>query len=221
MGNKIFLANWKSQGGEAHVEAWITAISPLATLHTILLALPFPLLPFAHTILKNTESHILLASQDISPYPEGAHTGEVPAALLANYVSAVVIGHSEERKNHNTTDKEVAQKYYEATSHTITPVLCISTITQLTSVMNTNKPAGFILYEPPSAIGTGKNEDIQDVLKMVTEIKRYTSLPVLYGGSVTPENASIYLTHDTLSGVAIGAKSIDPTFFKAIIDQTV
>lgn len=159
---------------------------------------------------------LLVGSQDLSPFDQGAYTGEEAAKELSGIVDLSIIGHSERRKNFGESDEMIAQKVAQARSHQIIPLLCVQG-------KETPVPEGctLIAYEPIFAIGTGNPDTPEDAQKVAREFKdRYPGVEVLYGGSVKPENARRYLEVEAVNGLLIGGASLDPDQFVAIVESS-
>lgn len=170
---------------------------------------------------------VKLGAQDISPFDEGAYTGEVNGKQLKEFVSYVIIGHSERRELCKETDEIIAEKIEQAVKNELIPIICISGITQVENIklkmQNNNAKVKsdtsvIIAYEPLTAIGSGE-ADTPDHAQQMAEIikKEIPEAFVLYGGSVTPENAQAFFTMSDIDGVLVGGASLDPKRFAAII----
>lgn len=156
-----------------------------------------------------------IGSQDISPFEEGAYTGEEAAPLLKELANYAIIGHSERRTNFQETDEMVAKKVAMATEAGITPIVCVQGA-------ETPVPDGctVVAYEPVFAIGTGTPDTPQNANEVATKLKeKYgQDLNVLYGGSVTEENIKAFLEQDLINGSLIGGASLDPEQFLRILE---
>lgn len=167
-----------------------------------------------------------IASQDISMFPTGAFTGEVPGQLLKELdVEYCLIGHSERRKYFGENNEIVEEKMEQAFKNGITPILCAQSLAEIPENIR-NYPAEkfVIMYEPFSAISTGgvyHAEDPQKVQVTLEEWKSKLNLNCmfLYGGSVNSENAKSYINLPLVSGFVVGHASLDPKDFFSIIKQ--
>ena len=179
--------------------------------------------------LKN--SKIKVGAQNCYKESHGAYTGEVSPAMIKDAgCDYVIIGHSERRQIFCETDELVNEKIKLAIASGLNVILCIGeTLEQKENYKQVLKAqlqtalAGvdangenlIIAYEPVWAIGTGKVASIEDIKNVHAYIKQvaYSELkylpPVLYGGSVKPNNAKEILELDDVDGVLIGGASLD------------
>ena len=152
------------------------------------------------------ETDVLLGAQDVSPFEDGAHTGEISAKQLSSIgVKYSIVGHSERRLNE--TEEELFNEIKRLLENNMTPILCIGERkvdrekgstkavigNQLSSVVNyltENERSNVIIaYEPVWAIGTGEiptNDEIQEVISFIKS--KLPNNKVLYGGSANEEN---------------------------------
>jgi triosephosphate isomerase len=201
--------------------------------------------PFLSAVSKRIQkTRILLAAQDVSAEPEGAHTGEVSPLMLKSVgVSHVIIGHSERREK-GESDALVAQKTIFALKSGLTAVVCIGERkrdaqgdyfnvieTQLRSILKVLVPTTLarlvIAYEPVWAIGTGKHatpEDVQEmklfIQKIIAEVigrNAVNKVRILYGGSVNKDNAELLLEVGRADGFLVGGASLKASEFAAIV----
>ena len=185
-----------------------------------------------------------VAAQNLYWRDYGAYTGEVSATQLRGIVSYALIGHSERRHIFRESDKDIRNKVQAAYRNGITPVLCVGeTATaradgEATDVIHHQIAGGLsnitgeeakslvIAYEPVWAIGTGKNATPGDVSRAARSIRSQVkhlfgaevadSIRVLYGGSVSLDNASAYLDTAGVDGLLIGGASLDAHIFSTI-----
>jgi len=165
--------------------------------------------------------HIYLAllgakgAQDVFWEDGGAYTGEISPSMLKNMgVEYVILGHSERRKYFKETDEVVMKKMKAALAHGLRPILCIDKISQLPADLPKEV---MVAYEPLFAIGTGKPCGIARAKKMRDLIKHPI---VLYGGSVTAQNAKNYLCQAGFQGLLVGGASLNPQEFIDIVKNT-
>ncbi|MES2662763.1 MAG: triose-phosphate isomerase [Pseudomonadota bacterium] len=203
------------------------------------LCLPFPLLAVA----QNNTSTMQMGAQDVSQFPnEGAFTGEVSADILKSIgCDYVIVGHSERRELLKETDTLIATKVQRALDAKLTAILCVGELAadrekgnaykvvqqqlQILETLDIPKQSLIIAYEPVWAIGTGKIPVQADIEQMHEFIKqegaRFTKnqlepFPVLYGGSVKPENAADIFSYRGVDGGLIGGASLRPSDFFGI-----
>ncbi len=187
---------------------------------------------------------IEIGGQDCRAESHGAFTGDVSAAMLKDAgATLVILGHSERRQGHGETDAVVASKAEAAVSAGLEPIICVGeTLEQreagravevvrgqiMASLPVTLAETGTfaVAYEPVWAIGTGLTptlEQIEEVHRAVRAamIERLgpagAARPILYGGSVKPENAREILTVPEVGGALVGGASLKAADFLGIV----
>lgn len=192
-------------------------------------------------------SRIQVGAQDVSAEPAGARTGEVSAAQLKDAgAKLVIVGHSERRQYHGETDELVARKLRAVLDAELTPILCVGeTLPQRETGLAREvvrlqlKTALFglppeklkktvIAYEPIWAIGTGRTATPAEAQEMCAEIRALArelygarvarAVTVLYGGSMSPDNALGLLSQPDVDGGLIGGASLDAAKFYRIME---
>ncbi|MDY6915090.1 MAG: triose-phosphate isomerase [Candidatus Cloacimonadota bacterium] len=191
------------------------------------------------------ESSLSVGAQNVNEHEKGAYTGEISAAMLHSLdVDYCIIGHSERRKYYAEKDKVINQKLKILQQYNIVPIVCIGEslkqreegkekkiIThQLQGVLkdidiNNNL---ILAYEPIWAIGTGKTASPEQAQEIHILIRKWVkdnfneniaeSLPILYGGSVKPENIKELLQQKDIDGGLIGSAALDSGKLKKMID---
>jgi len=244
MRGKLVVGNWKMNGNLASGLALLKAIVPsLAALNRgrYVVCVPFPYLVSVGQAVRG--SNVAPGAQDLCQFDDGAYTGGVSGAMLADCgCRYVVVGHSERRGVFGETDEVVALKYAQAVKHGLTPILCVGetlaeretgvtetvVARQLDAVMQrcgTEALArGVIAYEPVWAIGTGKTATSQQAQavhafirgRIAAADRRLAELPVLYGGSVKASNAAQLFAMPDVDGGLIGGASLVADEFVAI-----
>ena len=192
---------------------------------------PFPLIG----VLSGMPAYAL-GAQNCSSYEEGSFTGDVNASLLKEMdCSYVIVGHSERRQFFHETNADIKAKALQVLSHGMLPILCVGESLETYEQGQTQAflqkqleeclpETDFILaYEPLWAIGTGKIpslDEIQSVhsfLKDVLAKNGIHNTPILYGGSVTGDNAQDILALEDVSGVLVGGASLKADEFSRIV----
>ena len=243
MRRKIVAGNWKLQGSRDFAAALVAAIKAEAPARVDLIVLP-PY-PYLGDVLAHCAgSEIAVGAQDVSAHAKGASTGEVAAAMLADVGARyTLVGHSERRQYHAESSALVAQKFQAAQAAGITPILCVGErleereadqteaviASQLQPVLDLVGVAAFanaiVAYEPVWAIGTGRTaspEQAQAVHAFIRsqiatqDAKIAGLLPVLYGGSVKPDNAASLFAQADVDGGLIGGAALVAADFLAI-----
>ena len=190
------------------------------------------------------DTNIQLCAQDVDLRAGGAVTGGVSASMLKDIgCKYVIVGHSERRKLFDENDEVVATKFEQCLGHGLYPVLCVgeslaerqsgSTLDVVTRQLETvvNRvgaeamASATVAYEPVWAIGTGESatpEQAEEVHRSLRscldsidpELAR--SVRILYGGSVTPENASALFANENVDGALVGGASLEASSFLEI-----
>jgi len=228
---RLVAGNWKMHGSRETIRALLDAIVAGVDAAGAQCAIcpPFPYLAQVAERLRGTP--IAWGAQNVAEHAQGAYTGEVSAAMLAEFgCRYVIVGHSERRQLYGETDAQVAAKFAAARKAGLTPIVCVGetlaerdagrttevVARQLGAVAFT---AGVVAYEPVWAIGTGRNatpEQAQEVHAFLRErLPRDT--PILYGGSVKPQNAAAIFAMADVDGGLIGGASLVAADFLAIL----
>ena len=191
-------------------------------------------------------SSVKLGAQNLYFEEKGAYTGEISPPMLAELCEFVIIGHSERRHYFNETGEIVNKKIRAALGAGLKPILCIGERLEENEAGRTEEVvteqlksslAGIdylnglvIAYEPVWAIGTGKaatgkqaNETIgfirYNIAKLYDE-KVAREVRILYGGSVTAENAVEFMSQPEIDGALVGGASLKTDQFLSIVKQT-
>jgi triosephosphate isomerase len=233
---KIIVANWKMNGSIHFMKEFISFLLPTLAQQGNLVTIcpPFPLLGLLQIMAGNIS--VIAGAQNCHAEPCGAFTGEVSASLLAELgCKTVIIGHSERRIHFQETDAMVKAKASAVHAAGMTAIICagenrqvrqaglaIETVGRqiLASLPPSATPQNtLIAYEPLWAIGTGVAANPADIIAMHEAISGYVSLkfPLLYGGSVTAENAAEILSLPWVDGALIGGASLKKEDFQKII----
>ena len=241
MSKKLIVGNWKMHGSRpanAELLAGILAARPFTV--DVAVCVPFPYLFEAAATLA--ASDIRWGAQDVSAHEQGAYTGEVSAAMLAECgCRYTLVGHSERRALHQESDQLVADKAKALLARGVTPIVCVGETLaerdagqteavvkrQLAAVIHTLAHcAGEIVvaYEPVWAIGTGRTatpEQAQQVHAVLrSQLHAATGhgarMKILYGGSVKPDNAATLFAQSDIDGGLIGGAALKAADFVAI-----
>ena len=245
MHRRLVAGNWKMHGNrpanEALLDAVLAGIGGVGEVECAV-CVPYPYLAQAADRLRGTP--VAWGAQNVSEHAQGAYTGEVSAAMLAEHgCRYVIVGHSERRQLYGETDAQVAAKFSAVQSAGMTPIVCVGETLaerdagktesvvrrQLEAVLSVAAGRGFanavLAYEPVWAIGTGRNatpEQARDVHAFLRSriaaedagIAR--ELRILYGGSVKAANAAALFAMPELDGGLIGGASLLAQEFLAI-----
>ena len=226
---QIIAGNWKMFGQLSGVTAYAEAIRTAPAHVDVLICPPFTLLDRFSAALQG--SAVALGAQDCHAAPQGAHTGDISAPMLAEAgAKYVILGHSERRENHGETNADVHAKTEAALVAGLTPIVCVGETeaqrdageaehvvrSQLTHSLPAHF-AGVVAYEPVWAIGTGRTPTEADVTAMHTAIRAALvaqlgesgkTIAILYGGSVKPGNAASLLALPEVGGALVGGASL-------------
>ena len=232
---KLVVANWKMNKTEADVRRFVEdfGLENFASENTeISLAPPYPYLAAAFDPALRWS----LCAQDCSAERAGAFTGEVSAEMLASLrCRYVIVGHSERRKYFHESEVILAFKLERAREAGLIPVFCVGETLhereesrtesvlerQLESLEGDSADSPLVVaYEPVWAIGTGRHATPSQAARaaefLSERLASYRELRILYGGSVTPDNASSLASEAAIGGFLVGGSSLDPASFAAI-----
>lgn len=221
---KLIIANWKSHKNQDDVKSWVAAYQSARVAHLqqvrIALAPPMVFIPMLAEALDQ-HPNTALAVQDISPFPAGAYTGAISTENLEGlHIKYAIVGHSERRRYFHETTQEVANKVEQAIKAGITPIVCVDTEylqTQAAAIHEDYYAQCIIAYEPLSAIGTGVSQSTTEVQEVVEAVKRaFGEVPVIYGGSVSQNNVSEYLS--ICDGALVASNSLAVSEFVGLLE---
>lgn len=214
--NIWIVANWKSNKNLSEALSWVSVVGPRVEKRPNLKVVVCPSFIDLEEVKKAVlvgNFPLLVGAQDLSEYDVGAHTGEEAAKLLKEFVDLAILGHSERRQG-GETDTDVAKKVLMAKTHQIEPLVCLQN--EQTPVPD---QVSLVAFEPITAIGTGQPDTPDDANGVAKKIKQQVpGVEVLYGGSVTSENAKAFLQQDNLNGLLIGTAALDPEEFVKIVE---
>jgi len=243
MPRTLIAGNWKMNGlrsSLAEILAIAAGVTPAKENVEALICVPATLLMQAAGHAEGTG--LKIGGETCHPNEKGAHTGDVSAEMLADAgASHVIVGHSERRADHGETDAIVAAQAAAAVRAGLTPIICVGeteaerdsgkAIEVVVSMLKGSLPEGvpaaniIIAYEPVWAIGTGKVATVEAVEEMHTAIRAALIgvyggdaelIPILYGGSMKPDNAAGLLAVKDVNGGLIGGASLKAADFLAI-----
>ncbi len=217
MKKTFIVANWKSNKTESRAKDWLSVISGLKdqdlSNKEIIVCPSFIHLPIMKEFIEGQRLPLKLGAQDVSPFDEGAYTGEVNGEQIKEFVDYVLIGHSERRKNFGETDETLFKKFKLAKENNLSVIFCVQG-------KETRIPenADIIAYEPINAIGTGNPDTPENAEDVGAYFKANSqTLCILYGGSVTADNVNGFTSMPNINGVLVGKASLDPLEFLQIL----
>ena len=198
---------------------------------------------------KVIETNIRLGAQNMSEQAAGAHTGEIAAEMLKEFlVRYVILGHSERRQYQEETDSLISKKALAAHAASIKPIVCVGETLEQRDSGVTNDVVGsqvkgslagltssqmletIIAYEPVWAIGTGKTASSEQAQEVHAHIRLHigqifgqdtaSHCRIIYGGSVKQTNVAETVSQPDVDGVLVGGASLDPKSFLQIVEKT-
>lgn len=222
------IANWKSYLNNTQSLSWLkqleTLAPPISSDLKVIVCLPFTDLPEFNRHLNLSKTPLFVGAQTVSSYPAGKHTGDITAGMLSELVTYCLVGHSERRSIFKETSKDVADQCKRLIEQNITPIICVDSPyidDQIKELFDQNIPLSkcIFTYEPTSAIGTQKPESPENATKVISKITLLTNgdSPILYGGSVSPENILSFTSQSAIDGVLVGTNSLKPSSFSQLI----
>jgi triosephosphate isomerase (TIM) len=224
----LIAGNWKMYKGPSEAAEFCRALRERDLGGVDVVVCP-PYVSLAAAVQQLAGTEIAVAAQNVHWDDEGAFTGEVSAAMLKEVgVYGAIVGHSERRQHFGETDETVALRTRAALAAGLFVIACVGeteaereagatedVLRRQASVLEADDNL-VVAYEPVWAIGTGKTATSDLAREAHAFIKSLLDVPVLYGGSVKPENAAELLAHSEVDGVLVGGASLDLDSFEAI-----
>ncbi len=240
----MIAGNWKMNGLIASVAEAVAVADSLAQAPSnadVAICPPATLIALMATALKG--STVRIGGQDCHPQQSGAFTGDISATMLADAgASLVILGHSERRAFYGEKDPDVAVKVEAALEGGLQPIICIGesfeqrhagrTLEIIEKRLKLSFPDALagtdfvVAYEPFWAIGTGLTPTTEQIAEVHADIRRIlvarfgdcgARAPILYGGSVTPDNAAEIMNVPEVGGALVGGASLKASDFLKII----
>jgi triosephosphate isomerase len=219
---KVFIvANLKSYKNENEAKNWLESFKKIKELNLdmtqkeVIICPSFTQLFSFSSYFSSNNIKVKLGAQNVSPFDEGAFTGEVNAKQIKDFAQYVLIGHSERRVNFGETEDMITKKIEISLKYGLNPILLIQGQENIIS-----QQVGLVAYEPVSAIGSGNPDTPENADTMGALIKsKADGLQVLYGGSVTSANVKSFTTKANIDGVLVGGASLDAEEFIKIIQN--
>ena len=218
----LIAGNWKMFKGPAETRAFAAAFSPPTGVEAVVCP------PFV-SLAAAVGSGLTTFAQNVHWEDEGAYTAEISAPMLLELgVAGAIVGHSECRQYLGHTDETVARRAAHALQAGLRVIACVGELEEDRELGRTDDvlrrqvsvlephPALVVAYEPVWAIGTGKTATPAQAQGAHAFVKSLLDVPVLYGGSVKPENAGLLCAQSAVDGALVGGASLDVDSFAEI-----
>ena len=220
----LIAGNWKMYKGPAETREFCATFAPPAGVDAVLCP------PFGSLGAGVASGHTIFA-QNVHWADEGAFTGEVSTKILLELgIQGAIVGHSERRQYFGETDETVGMRTEHALEAGLRVIACVGeseherergetqdVLRRQVGVLNAHENL-VVAYEPVWAIGTGKTATPEIAQEAHAFIKSLLDVPVLYGGSVKPENAEPLLAQGHVDGALVGGASLEVESFTAICE---
>jgi triosephosphate isomerase (TIM) len=242
----IVIGNWKMYKTAREAADYIERLAPLIEGSSTKVFLAVPYTSIASAADAASHSSIIVGAQNMNDARDGAFTGEIAALMLKEAgAQFVILGHSERRKVFGETDEFIHRKVVRALQDDLLPVLCVGEtldehkegkteeilkrqIDSAIQGISEKEIAKMILaYEPVWAIGTGRSATPETVEKAHAFCRKCLEekfskrlagkIPILYGGSVSPDNVKDLVREKNIDGTLVGGASLDPETLAAIV----
>ena len=247
MRTPVIAGNWKmnttTQSAVELARGVVDGTAGTAGVTTIICP-PFVSLQAVNSAVEGSD--VLVGAQSVSAEPPGAFTGEISVEMLTGLATYVIVGHSERRSLYGETDADVAGKAVAAAAGGLKPIVCVGESLDVRRAGDAERfcrkqvresLAGYsdwdslvVAYEPVWAIGTGQAASPRDAQAIALAIRDELSdiagqasaqqIPILYGGSVNPENAGPFIDRPDIDGALVGGASLNADDFSAIVRVT-
>jgi triosephosphate isomerase len=249
MRDVIVAANWKMHTTPSDAGDLARTIAARTRVDGVIRVIcpPYVSLAVVRDALAASDPDVGIGAQNVHHELQGAHTGEISAAMLIGLATWVIVGHSERRRDAGETDALIGRKLARAVDAGLRPILCVGerlderetgtqdavVERQLGGALRDLDPgalgrAGLVIaYEPVWAIGTGRNASGLDAAAMASAIRAIVdglgwgsaagAVPVLYGGSVTSANIAEFLAEPSIDGALVGGASLKPDEMAGIV----
>ncbi len=232
MKRKVIIAgNWKMHKTAQEGCTFVKDLAPLVEEQEVYIAPSF----MAIKPLVDLKTPIVIGAQNMHDAVEGAYTGEVSAQMLKDVgAQFVILGHSERRHVFGESDELINRKIKRALEEGIQPIFCIGETLEEreqgrthevlkrqidTGLAGVNLDTLILAYEPVWAIGTGKTATPEIAEEAHEFCRQYVGdRPILYGGSVKPDNAEALLAQPNIDGFLVGGASLSVETFSKIIE---
>ena len=230
-GRPLIAGNWKMFKGPGETGSFCRALRD-ADLGDVDVVVCPPFVSLAEAVQALAGTDIAVAAQNVHWAADGAFTGEIAASMLRELgVYGAIVGHSERRQYFGETDETVAKRIEAAEGAGLHVIACVGETEaereageteavlrrQVEAILPVAESEGLVLaYEPVWAIGTGKTATPEIAQDAHAFIRSLLDVPILYGGSVKPDNAAELMGQPDVDGALVGGASLDVESFAAI-----
>jgi triosephosphate isomerase (TIM) len=218
----LIAGNWKMFKTRAETRAFSDAFEPPDGVDVVIC-------PPYTSLAAAVETGLTVFAQNVHWAADGAYTGEISIGMLQELgVAGAIVGHSERRQYFGETDEGTVRRAEAALDAGLRVIACVgeletereegeteAVLRRQVSVLSRH-PNLVVAYEPVWAIGTGRTATPEIAQEAHAFIKSLLDAPVLYGGSVKPDNAAELLAQPDVDGALVGGASLDPDSFAAI-----
>ncbi len=231
----LIAGNWKMFKTAAETATFCAALKErLRGVEGVDIAVAPAYTSLARAVESLADTEIAVVAQNVHWDDEGAYTGEISAPMLAELGAyGVIVGHSERRQYFGETDETVGKRARAALDAGLWVIACVGELEserdagetddvlrrQLQPLEQLEENQNLVIaYEPVWAIGTGKTATAEIAQQAHAFVKTLLPVPVLYGGSVKPDNAGELLAQPDIDGALVGGASLEVDSFAAICE---
>ena len=226
----LIAGNWKMHKGPEETAAFCRALrDQLEWVDGVDVAVCPPFVSLSAAVQALAGTDIAVAAQNVHWEVEGAFTGEISAPMLFELgVYGAIVGHSERRQLFGETDEGVARRTAGALEAGLWVIACLGeteaereageteeVLRRQVALLEAHEQL-VLAYEPVWAIGTGKTATPDQAQEAHAFLRGLIDVPILYGGSVKPDNATELLAQPDVDGALVGGASLDIASFSAI-----
>jgi triosephosphate isomerase len=226
----LIAGNWKMHKGAEETAVFCRELrDQLEWVDGVDVAVCPPYLSLSAAVQALAGTDIAVAAQNVHWEAEGSYTGEISAPMLFELgVYGAIVGHSERRQLFGETDESVGRRARGGLEAGLWIIACVgetesereagemeNVLRRQLSVLEQHDQL-VIAYEPVWAIGTGKTATPEQAQEAHAFIHSVIDVPILYGGSVKPDNAAELLAQPDVDGALVGGASLEVDSFSAI-----